>query len=163
MAALLINALIGFGTEWRAVRSMEALFKLSRDIPNFKRAGQIREIAAEDLVPGDVVLLNPRDVVTADLRLFEANKLQADESALTGESVPVGKKLEDLSPDAPPAEGKNLLFKGTAVTRGSGPGLRWPRAWRRSWGRFLPWWRKPKKRPRRWESAWTNWVTASSG
>lgn len=163
VAALLINGLIGFGIEWRVVRSMEALYKLSRVTPNVRRAGQIREIAAEDLVSGDVVLLNPGDVVTANLRLFEANKVQADESALTGQSVPVGKKLEDLSPDAPPAEGKNLLLKGTAVTCGSGPGLWWPRAWRRTWGRFLPWWRKPKKRPRPWKSAWTNRVTASSG
>jgi len=123
VAALLINALIGFGTEWRAVRSMEALYQLSRVTTNVKRDGQIREIAAENLVPGDVVLLDPGDVVTADLRLTEANKLQADESALTGESVPVGKGLEALGEEAPLAERKNLVFKGTSVTRGSGAGV----------------------------------------
>jgi len=123
VAALLINALIGFGTEWRAVRSMEALYQLSRVTTNVKRDGQIREIAAENLVPGDVVILDPGDVVTADLRLTEANKLQADESALTGESVPVGKGLEALGEEAPLAERKNLVFKGTSVTRGSGAGV----------------------------------------
>jgi Ca2+-transporting ATPase len=123
VAALLINALIGFGTEWRAVRSMEALYRMSRVTTNVKRAGQITEISAEDLVPGDVVLLGPGDVATADLRLFEANKLQADESALTGESVPVGKEMAALSEDVLLAERKNLMFKGTSVTRGSGAGV----------------------------------------
>jgi P-type Ca2+ transporter type 2C len=122
-AALLINALIGFGTEWRAVRSMEALYRMSRVTTKVRRDGQIKEIAAEDLVPGDVVLLDPGDVITADLRLTEANKLQADESALTGESVPVGKELEAFPEDAPLAERKNLMFKGTSVTRGSGAGV----------------------------------------
>jgi P-type Ca2+ transporter type 2C len=123
VAALLINALIGFGTELQAVRSMEALYQLSRVTTKVKRGGQIKESAVEDLVPGDVVLLEGGDMVTADLRLFEANKLQADESALTGESVPVSKELVALSEDAPVAERKNLMFKGTSVTRGSGAGL----------------------------------------
>jgi P-type Ca2+ transporter type 2C len=122
-AALLINALIGFITEMKAVRSMEALYRMSRVTGNVRRGGQIQEIAAEDLVPGDIVLLEGGDMVTADLRLIEANKLQADESALTGESMPVGKEIEVLNEEVPLAERKNLMFKGTSVTRGSGAGV----------------------------------------
>jgi P-type Ca2+ transporter type 2C len=122
-AALLINALIGFFTEMKAVRSMEALSRMSRVTGNVRRGGQIQEIAAEDLVPGDIVLLEGGDMVTADLRLIEANKLQADESALTGESVPVGKEIEVLNEEVSLAERKNLMFKGTSVTRGSGAGV----------------------------------------
>jgi Ca2+-transporting ATPase len=69
------------------------------------------------------VLVDGGDIVTADLRLLEASKLQADESALTGESVPVGKQTEPVAKDTPLAERGSMLFKGTAVTRGSGKGV----------------------------------------
>ncbi|MDD3581551.1 MAG: cation-transporting P-type ATPase [Desulfobacca sp.] len=122
-AALLINALIGFGTELKAVRSMESLYKLSQVTTKVRREGQIRQIAAEELVPGDIVILEGGDVVSADLRLWEANKLQADESALTGESVPVSKAIAALGEDVPLAERQNLMFNSTSVTRGSGAGV----------------------------------------
>jgi len=70
-------------------------------------------------VPGDVVLLNAGNVVPADLRVIEPSKLQADESALTGESVPVGKTIDILDEDVPLAERENMLYKGTSVTRGT--------------------------------------------
>jgi Ca2+-transporting ATPase len=66
------------------------------------------------------VLVESGDVITADLRLVENSKLQADESALTGESVPVSKRAEALDRDPPLAERTNMLYKGTSVTRGSG-------------------------------------------
>ncbi len=120
---ILINAAIGFVTELRAVRSMEALQEMGSVEAKVRRDGAIREIAAEEIVPGDIVLVEGGDVITADLRLMEANKLQADEAALTGESVPVGKQIDPLEDDVPLAERTNMLFKGTAVTRGSGEGI----------------------------------------
>ena len=69
------------------------------------------------------MLLEGGDVVTADLRLIEASKLQADESTLTGESVPVGKQVEPLEDDTSLAERSNMVFKGTAITRGAGEGI----------------------------------------
>ncbi len=122
-AVIVVNALIGFVTELRAVRSMETLQRLGSVSAKVRRGGQVQEIPAAKLVPGDIVLVNGGDVVTADLRLIEASKLQANESALTGESVPVGKQVEPIEKDVPLAERANLLFKGTAVTRGTGEGV----------------------------------------
>ncbi len=122
-AVIVINATIGFVTELRAIRSMEALQRLSRVDSRVRREGQEQEISAEKLVPGDLVILKGGDVVTADLRLIEASKLQANESALTGESVPVSKGVEPVSDEAPLAERGSMLFKGTAVTRGAGEGV----------------------------------------
>jgi Ca2+-transporting ATPase len=122
-AVIIINAAIGFVTELRAVRSMEALQQLGSVGAKVRREGKAQAIPAEKLVPGDIVLLEGGDVVTADLRLIEASKLQANESALTGESVPVSKQLEALADETPLAERANMVFKGTAITRGSGEGV----------------------------------------
>ncbi|WP_036476678.1 cation-transporting P-type ATPase [Myxosarcina sp. GI1] len=123
LIAILLNAAIGFFTEIKAVRSMESLQQLSQTKTLVRREGQVTEINAEELVPGDIVVLDSGDLVAADLRIIEASKLQADESALTGESVPVSKTTEKLEADLPLAERKNMLFKGTAITRGSGEGV----------------------------------------
>jgi Ca2+-transporting ATPase len=121
--AILLNGAIGFITELRAVRSMEALHRMTRITAKVRRGGQIQEVAAIELVPGDVIVLDGGDVVTADLRLTEASRLRADESALTGESVPVGKETDALEETTELADRKNMLFKGTAVTGGTGEGL----------------------------------------
>jgi len=120
---IVVNAAIGFVTELKAVRSMEALRRLGSVDAKVRRGGQAQVILAEELVPGDVVLLAGGDVVTADLRLIEASRLQVNESALTGESVPVGKEVEPVTEDAPLAERSSMVFKGTAVTRGAGEGV----------------------------------------
>lgn len=122
-AVILINALIGFFTELRAVRSMEALTRLGSRRSRVRREGEEHEITARGLMPGDVVLLDAGDVVSADLRLIEASKVLADESILTGESEAVDKTSEALGPEVPLAERRNLLFKGTWLTRGSAVGL----------------------------------------
>ena len=122
-SVILINAAIGFVTEWRAVRSMEALRELSRVSVKVRRDGQAQNISAEDLVPGDIVLLEAGDIVAADLRLLEASKLQANESALTGESAPVSKSIKSVEADAEISDRKCMLFKGTTVTRGSAEGV----------------------------------------
>lgn len=123
IVVIVINTLIGFVTELRAVRSMEALREMTHVNARVRRGGELRQIPAEDLVPGDIVLVEGGDIVTADLRLIEASKLQANESALTGESESVSKHIEALEADTPLAERKNMLFKGTAITRGSGEGV----------------------------------------
>jgi Ca2+-transporting ATPase len=118
-----VNAAIGFATELRAVRSMEALRRLARVLAKVRREGAAREVPAQDLVPGDIVLLEPGDVVSADLRLIETANLRCDESMLTGESTPVAKRPERLEGDVPVADRLNMAFKGTAVARGTGEGV----------------------------------------
>ncbi|WP_428262388.1 cation-translocating P-type ATPase [Haliangium sp.] len=120
VAVLVINAAIGFFTELSAVRSMDALRKLGGVRANVRRDGEVRGVAAQELVPGDVVVLEGGDAITADLRLIEASKLQANESTLTGESLPVNKRVAPLAPNTILAERANMLFKGTSLTRGAG-------------------------------------------
>lgn len=117
---IFINAGIGFSTELSAVRSMEALQKMSDVSAKVRREGEIREVSANKLVPGDIIVVGGGDIVTADARLIEASKLQTNESALTGESVPVSKQVEPLGEEVPLAERANMIYKGTSVTRGSG-------------------------------------------
>ncbi|WP_456429005.1 cation-translocating P-type ATPase [Rhodocaloribacter sp.] len=123
VVVILINAVLGFATELRAVRSMEALYALGVVHTRVRRDGVVAAVPAEDLVPGDVVLVEGGDVITADLRLVESSKLEADESVLTGESLPVPKDVAPVAPEAPLAERSCMLFKGTAVTRGSATAL----------------------------------------
>ncbi|MCA1795463.1 MAG: HAD-IC family P-type ATPase, partial [Desulfobacteraceae bacterium] len=123
LVALVVNVVIGFGTELRAARSMEALQQMTRRHAKVLRQSEIQKIDAAKLVPGDIVVLEGGDMVPADLRLIEANRIKADESALTGESVPVDKDVAALAEDTPLAERNNMLFNGTALTRGSGRGV----------------------------------------
>jgi Ca2+-transporting ATPase len=120
LAVILINALLGFFTELRAVRSMEALRELGKMHSRVLREGGMVTLAADRIVPGDILTVESGDVITADARLLEASRLQVDESALTGESVPVGKTTDPIEEDTPLAERGNMVYKGTAVTRGSG-------------------------------------------
>jgi P-type Ca2+ transporter type 2C len=123
MAVILINAAIGFFTELRAVRSMEALRELTRVTAKVRRDGEMREINAVEIVPGDILVLSGGDVITADARLIEKSKLLINEASLTGESMPVEKAIEPLPEDTSPADRKNMVFKGTAVARGSAEAL----------------------------------------
>ena len=120
---ILLNGLIGFVSELQAVRSMEALRRLGEVPAVVRREGKASQRPAQELVPGDIVLVEGGDVVSADLRLVEASKLQADEAALTGESMPVDKAIDPLPSDTPLAERKCMLYKGSAVTRGAGAGV----------------------------------------
>ncbi len=122
-AVILLNTGIGFATELKAVRSMEALRRLGTSSTRVRRDGQVREVPAEELAPGDVAVLEAGDLVTADLRLLAASRLQVDESQLTGESLPVDKGTDPVAAETPLAERTGMLFRGTPVVRGSGEGV----------------------------------------
>ena len=122
-AVIAINATIGFVSEMRAIRSMEALSRLGLVETVVMRDGVLKQILAADLVPGDIVIVEAGDIVSADIRLIEAAKLQVDEAALTGESMPVRKSSDTLAADTLTMEQANTLFRGTAITRGTGRGV----------------------------------------
>ncbi|MEZ5558091.1 MAG: cation-transporting P-type ATPase [Pseudomonadales bacterium] len=123
VAVILLNAAIGYVTELRAVRSMEALRSLSVTRVNVRRHGRLTSIPARGLVPGDIVVLDAGDVVSADLRLLETSKLQINESVLTGESMPVNKQVDAVPASAALPERLSMAYSGTAVTRGSAVAL----------------------------------------
>ena len=121
--AVIINAAIGFVTELKAVRSMEALRELGRTSARVRRNGEESVIAADELVPGDIVVVAAGDIISADLRILEASRLETNESTLTGESATVAKQVDAIADDTPLAERSSMLWKGTAITRGSGEGV----------------------------------------
>lgn len=123
VAVLGINAMIGFFTELSAVRTMESLRKYGKTSATVRRDGKIGKISAEGLVPGDVVILEAGDMVAADMRITECSRLQANESALTGESLPVAKAVSKIPDETILAERSNMLYKGTSLTRGSAEGV----------------------------------------
>jgi magnesium-transporting ATPase (P-type) len=119
VGVVVLNALIGFVQEFRAGRAIQALARLVSDPATVRRDGRWTRASAELLVPGDVVSVDAGARVAADLRLLRAAGLRADESALTGESVPVDKTSEPVTADAELAERRCLLHGGTVVTAGS--------------------------------------------
>ncbi|WP_150303430.1 cation-translocating P-type ATPase [Pseudomonas saliphila] len=123
LAVLLVNTAIGFVSEWKAVRSMAALRRLGEHMTRVRREGSERDIAAPEIVPGDIVLLEAGDLVPADLRLIEANHLRVNEAPLTGESVPVSKLTDALAADTHIADRKNMLYKGTSLSSGTAVGV----------------------------------------
>ncbi len=116
---ILLNACIGFMMEWQARNSMNALKKMDISLARVLRNRQISEIPSARLVPGDMILLEAGDVVAADARLTEANRLQCDESSLTGESLPAEKNVTPLKADIALADQTNMVFKGTSVMNGT--------------------------------------------
>ena len=121
---LLLNAIIGAFQEYHAQRSAEALERLVPLDAHVIRDGVAIELPSEQLVPGDVVLVESGDKVPADMRLLEDDDLEADESLLTGESMPDKKYSgEVLAADVPVADRTNMMFAGTLVLRGRGRGV----------------------------------------
>lgn len=118
---VVINAITGVVQENRAERAIDALKKLSAPQARVIRAGKETHIPAEEVVPGDILLLDTGDFVAADARLVESHSLKAEESALTGESVPVDKD-ENLvcSQKAPLGDRRNMVFSGSSITMGHG-------------------------------------------
>lgn len=122
-AALILRTVIGFSTDLIAERSMEVFYRLRQAKSRVRRGGEVHEVAAEELVPGDIVLLEVGEEVTADLRLLSASRLRADESALTSAPDPVDKDPDPKWPGAPLEERTSMVFGGTEITRGSGEGV----------------------------------------
>jgi P-type Ca2+ transporter type 2C len=119
LIVVLINALLGFYQEYRAERSLAALKKMLAPEAEVRRDGRTRMMSAEQLVPGDIVVLDAGDRVPADGRIVVAHGLEVDESSLTGESHTVGKRPEPLNDAAAPlAERENMFYMNTTVTRG---------------------------------------------
>ncbi len=122
LAIVVLNAALGAYQEYQAEKALAALSKLQVPLVRVLRDGQVQQISAEDLVPGDIVVLQEGDRVPADGRLITTINLQIDESMLTGESVPVDKQIGALPSEKsiPVGDRSNMAFMGTAVNFGRG-------------------------------------------
>lgn len=115
------NAVLGLRGEAKAEASLAALAKTMKDIARVRRDGEAKEVDAEQLVPGDIVLMEAGNRVPADGRLFVTATLEIEEAALTGESVASPKNIETIAdPDAPLGDRQNMAYMNTSVTRGRG-------------------------------------------
>ena len=125
LAVVVINAILGVYQESKAEKAIEALQEMSAATSRVLRGGQIQTIPSEDLVKGDIILLEAGDAVPADARILESASLKVEEAALTGESVPVTKfidmlKLSDGQKDVPLGDRKNMVYMGSTVVYGRG-------------------------------------------
>ena len=119
-----VNSVISIFQEDRAQHALEELRRLSAPQATALRGGRPVKLPAAQLVPGDVILLEAGDLVPADARILECSRLQADESAMTGESIPVEKApAEALAEDAPLGDWTNMVISGTLITAGRGTAL----------------------------------------
>ena len=123
MVVIVVNAIIGVVQENKAEKSLEALKKMSTHFAKTIRNGSLVVIPSKELVPGDVVVLEAGDYVPADLRIIESASLKIQESALTGESVPVEKSTKEVNEDAPLGDRENMAFSSSLVTYGRGKGI----------------------------------------
>ncbi len=124
LGVILLNAIIGTVQEAKAEQALEALKKLSSPTATVKRDGKILEIKAEELVVGDLVILDEGRTVPADIRLIKSFSLKTDESSLTGESLPISKDAEiEFSEEVGVGDRKNVLFMSTPVVYGRGEGV----------------------------------------
>jgi Ca2+-transporting ATPase len=119
-AIVVLNAIVGFVQEYRSEKAIEALKKLTTPKARVIREGRERQIPARELVPGDILLLEAGDRISADGRLLEVVDLSIDESVLTGESNAVRKSTEIVSADSSIADRKNMVFTGTNIVNGRG-------------------------------------------
>ncbi len=123
LGVVIINAIIGFIQESKAEQAIESLKQMLAPLAVVFRDGKKVSLAATELVPGDLVLLEGGDKVPADLRLVRVKNLQIDEAPLTGESMPVAKAIEELQGDVPLGDRHNLAFAGTLATSGTAAGI----------------------------------------
>jgi Ca2+-transporting ATPase len=119
-AVVLLNAAMGYVQESRAEAAVAALRAMSAADATVVRGGERRRVAASDIVPGDIILIEEGDTIPADARLIESATLQAAEAALTGESLPVMKDTAPIADEVPLGDRHNMVFSGTAATYGHG-------------------------------------------
>jgi Ca2+-transporting ATPase len=122
-AIVVLNAVVGFANEYRSEQAMEAMRKLTAPKARLMRNGKEVMVAAKDVVPGDIVLLEAGDRVPADCRLIEIVELRTSEAVLTGESTQVDKRIDPVEENTPVAERKNMVFMATHVTYGRGKAI----------------------------------------
>lgn len=121
MAIVILNAALGVFQEYRAEQAMAALKQMAAPLVRVRRAGQVLDVRARELVPGDVVLLEAGSVIPADSRVIVVANLSVQEASLTGESLPVQKTTDALQKaDVPLADRRNMVYMGTSVTYGRG-------------------------------------------
>ena len=118
LIVVLINAILGVVQESKAEKAIEALQNMSKAKSKVRRSGKILTVDSEEIVPGDIVLLEAGDNVPADCRILESASLKVEESALTGESVPSDKFAETLTKDVSLGDRKNMLYLGSTVVYG---------------------------------------------
>ena len=123
LAVVLVNAVIGFIQEGKAEKALDAIRTMLAPKASVVRDGHRKAIAGEEVVPGDIVLLEAGDRVPADLRLIDANGLKIDEAVLTGESVTVDKTTMPVAEQTSLGDRTSMAFSGTLVTYGQGRGL----------------------------------------
>lgn len=123
LVVILISVTIGFFMELQAERSLEVIRKIGQTKTYVLRESKVQKVMASELVPGDIILLNTGDVVTADARLVSQENLTIKESALTGESIPISKSTKKLPLSTPVSNQSNMLFKGTIAATGSGKAI----------------------------------------
>jgi P-type Ca2+ transporter type 2C len=123
LAVVLLNALMGFIQESRAEQAVAALRRMAAAHASVVRGGMRQSIAARDVVPGDILLIEEGDTIAADARLIQSTALQTAEAALTGESMPVSKDTAALGAPAGLGDRRNMVFSGTAATYGRGRAL----------------------------------------
>ena len=120
-AIVLLFAILGFVQEYRAEQAMAALKKLTVPLVHVQRNGEVKELSARELVPGDILILEAGNIIPADIRLTESVNLRIEEAALTGESEPVEKEVAALpKADLPLGDRRNMGYMGTVVTYGRG-------------------------------------------
>jgi Ca2+-transporting ATPase len=117
---LILNAILGFIQEYKAERAIQALKKMACLQATVLRDGKEQKIAARNLVPGDIIIIETGEKIPADARLIESINLQTQEAALTGESTPIRKDILVYREDAQVADMKNMIFSGTIITGGRG-------------------------------------------
>jgi len=120
LAIIILNAIIGFIQEYKADKAIQTLRNMTRIKATVRREGKLVEIDSQDLLPGDILVISEGASIAADARLIESNSLETMEAALTGESMPVKKMAKVLTRQVGISDRTNMVYSGTAVTKGDG-------------------------------------------